>query len=229
MRNALFALAVLAPILAHADNRGHRPYSLMNGRASRASAPASAPKTSVAAVTTSAQRGVSSPQTSYTGGSRSAVGMRASGGRPQGHKSFWPGQRKADGGETTTTTTEDPPPYFSKPGAFIRTEGQQPKYAEATPARAHTVEGGSFVGINNNKAQDVGRASGLRWGPKDTPPSPNPGSGSSASGNTSITPNSTSNTTNNNTTINGNQNGGSGNGNGNNNGFGGGTGFDPAF
>lgn len=161
----------------------------------------------------SAQHGVSGVNSVHTGSSsQGAVGRRASGGRPQGHRSFWPNRR----------STEDPPPYFSKPGAFIRTEGQQPKYEAAAPPRAHTIDGGSFIDINDRKAVDVGKAPSLQWGPKDTLPSPNPVSATSGSGGNSITPNSTINITN------GNQSGGNG-GSAKDNGFGGGTGFDPAF
>lgn len=134
------------------------------------------------------------------------VGRRAASGRPQGHQSL------------PTLTEAPPPPYFSKPGALIRTEGQQPKYTDAAPARTHTIEGGSFINIDDRKALDVGRAPGPHQGPKDTLPSSNPGNGGGTGG-SSVTPNSTTNITNN-TTTNGNQNGGGGSG---------GTGFDPAF
>lgn len=217
MRNALFALAVLVSAPARADDR---PYALVNGRSvvtaaaivSSVSTPPSVPRTGAVSLPASGQREV-------TNDSQAAVGRRASGGRPQGHKSFWSGKRSA---------TEDLPPHFSKPGALIRTEGQQPKYEKAEEARAHTVEGGSFIAIDNRKAQDIARAPSLQWGPKDTLPTPNLASGSSSGGGNSITPNSSINVTNN--TTNGNQNGGGEKDDKHDNsGFGGGTGFDPAF
>ncbi|OGR95629.1 MAG: hypothetical protein A2V88_14275 [Elusimicrobia bacterium RBG_16_66_12] len=238
MRNALFALAILVPALVRADDR---PYALINGRSAGtaataaprapAPAPAAAPQTSVAAAPATEQRSTSSSNVVCTSGSQAAVGRRASGGRPQGHKSFWSGKRSADGsasGGVATTPTEDLPPHFSKPGALIRTEGQQPKYAKAEAARTHAVEGGSFVSIDNSKALDVGRAMGPHLGPKDALTTPNR-AGKETSGGSSITPNSTINITNN-TTTNGNQNGSGGKGDKHDNpGFGGGTGFDPAF
>ena len=185
MKTSLFALAVLLPALVQAGDRAHRPYALTNGRSVKAaSAPASAPQTGAAVTRAAGQSGSSVPSTSAMGGSQAAIGRRASGGQPQGHRSFWSGKRKADGGGTPT---EEAPPNFSKPGALIRTEGQQPKYAEASPTRTHTVEGGSFIAIDARKAQDVGRTPGLTVGPKDTPPSANTGS---AAGGNSITPNS---------------------------------------
>lgn len=227
MRNALFALAILVPAPARADDR---PYALVNGRSAGAAAtaaprapapapaPAAAPQTSVAAAPATEQRSTTSSSVVCTSGSQAAIGRRASGGRPQGHKSFWSGKRSA---------TEDLPPHFSKPGALIRTEGQQPQYAKAEAARTHAVEGGSFIDIDNGKAQDIARAPSLQWGPKDTLPTVNPVSGNSSSGD-SITPNSTTNITNN--TTNGNQDGGSGKDDKHDNSdFGGGTGFDPAF
>lgn len=226
MKTALVALAVLLPALVQAYDKGGRPYSLTNGRsnaqattqvsAQTAAVHSSAP--TATAVKTQTSTGVNAV---YTGSSRSAAGMRSSGGQPRGHQSFWSGKRRSDGGGTTTST-EEAPPNFSKPGAWIRSEGQQPTYAQATPARSHTVEGGSFVDINNSKGQDVGRSPGVHQGPKDTLPPPNPGS-SSSSGSSSITPNSTTNITNNTTTTNGNG------GKSHDNDFGGGTGFDPAF
>lgn len=233
MKNALFALALLAPALASADDGRNRPYVLNNGRsagtaaatASRAAVQAAVQASAPRSTAVTAQRVASGVNSvSANSGTQGMVGQRATGGRPSGHKSFWTGSRKAE-----PTPTEEAPVYFTKPGAFIRSEGQQPKYEEASPARTHTVEGGSFVTINDRKANDVGRSGGLRLGPKDTLPSPNPGSTSNSGSGSSITPNSTTNITNN--TTNGNQGGGSGNGNGhgNDDGFGGGTGFDPAF
>lgn len=235
MKNALFALVLLAPMLANADDGRSRPYVLNNGRsagtaaatASRAAVQAAVQASAPRSTAVSAQRVASGVNSvSANSGTQAMVGQRATGGRPSGHKSFWTGSRKA---EPAPTPAEDVPTYFTKPGAFIRSEGQQPKYEEASAARTHTVEGGSFIDINDRKANDVGRSGGLRLGPKDTPPPPNPGSTTGSGGGSSITPNSTINITNN--TTNGNQNGGSGNGNGHGNGdgFGGGTGFDPAF
>lgn len=200
MKNALFALAVLVPALAHADDGRNRPYVLINGR-SAGTAAAPAPKAS-APEDTARPTAAAVPNT-FSGGGVSAsgiqtmVGRRSLGGHPQGHKSLAPA---------------DLPAYATKPGALIRTEGQQPQYANAAPAREHKIDGGSFITIDDKKALDVGRSRGPHEGPKDAAATPNAASGSRTRSGNSVTPNS-----------------GGDNGHGHDNGFGGGTGFDPAF
>ncbi|MBI4062111.1 MAG: hypothetical protein HY403_11870 [Elusimicrobia bacterium] len=61
-----------------------------------------------------------------------------------------------------------------KPGALIRTAGQLPRYEEAGGVRTHSTNAGE-IALNSRKARDAGRAPGIRQGPKDTPPPPNPG------------------------------------------------------
>jgi hypothetical protein len=81
--------------------------------------------------------------------------------------------RRADGGGSA----EEAPPNYSKPGALIRTTGQEPKY-EPAPDKifTNTVNAGEIV-FNDRKGIDVGKAPTLQMGPKDTPPPPNPGYG----------------------------------------------------
>lgn len=86
------------------------------------------------------------------------------------------------GGATTTTsdpgssgTNEDPPPYMTTWGAKILTAGQQPKYNDPSQGeREHRIDAGEIV-FNPKKAYDVGKAPTLANGPKDTLPTPNPG------------------------------------------------------
>ena len=90
-----------------------------------------------------------------------------------------------------TTTTDDPaPPNFSKPGALIRTEGQQPKYADpALGERQNTVAAGEIM-FNPNKAYDVAKGVSIHEGPKDKLPTPNPGTSTGGAYGTGVGANS---------------------------------------
>jgi hypothetical protein len=120
----------------------------------------------------------------FIGAGRPAAASRASSGRAvrRGGRAFFSGpKRKVDGGGAggaTTTGADAPPPNFDKPGALIRTTGQQPKYEKAEDPQTHTTDAGEIV-FNNRKGFDVGRAPSVHQGPKDTLPPPNPGTGGS--------------------------------------------------
>ena len=123
----------------------------------------------------------------FIGAGRPAATSRAASGRAvrRGGRAFTSGpKRKIDGGGAAggtggaTTAADAPPPNFDKPGALIRTTGQQPKYEKAEAPQTHTTDAGEIV-FNNRKGVDVGRAPNLQQGPKDTLPPPNPGTGGS--------------------------------------------------
>jgi len=195
MKTTIFALASIIPALACAADSGNSPYVVVNGRASSATqeqtsaatSPAAPSQTASPAQTSASQtRGVFGATTSAVRITRPAVNKNSKA-SSFGKKSHFSGKRRADGG-STTTQTEEAPPNFSKPGAWIRSEGQQPTYTKTNDATTHQIEGGSFIDIENSKALNVEPSKGLHTGPKDTLPTPNPGT--TASGNTSITPNS---------------------------------------
>jgi len=195
MKTTIFALSVIIPALASAGDSGNAPYVVVNGRASsaaQAQTPAATSPVTPSQTASPAQTSASQTHGAF-GAATSAVRItrpvvnKSSKASSFGKKSHFSGKRRADGG-STTTQTEEAPPNFSKPGAWIRTEGQQPTYTKTNDATTHQVEGGSFIDIENSKAQNVDRGQGLHTGPKDTLPTPNPGT--TASGNTSITPNS---------------------------------------
>jgi hypothetical protein len=123
----------------------------------------------------------------FMGGARQAVSRTQGRAVRRGGKAFkTSGGRSVgadaggDGGATTTTSAEEAPPHYSKPGALIRTTGQQPVYEKAE-TRTHTVDAGEIV-MNKRKAFNVGRAPSVQQGPKDTPPPPNPGTAGSGYG-----------------------------------------------
>jgi hypothetical protein len=181
----LFAVAaLLAAQPALADQRENKPFNTANGRTTIA-APA-APR--VIMVKTpgggaSGNAAAAAPAPSVQG-ARSAAGSQVSravlgrGAHRNGKAIMGRRSRKADDGGSS----EDAPPNFSKPGALIRTTGQEPKY-EAAPDKifSHTVSAGEIV-FNDRKGIDVGKAPSLQMGPKDTPPPPNPGYGHDYSG-----------------------------------------------
>lgn len=180
------AILVLSAQTALAEQRANKPFNTVNGRTSTA-APAAPRIFTVNTPGGGAAANVGAPQApssngnqTFYGGGRQAV-SRGSTGRAvhRGGKAFWSGSRKADGGGTTST--EEAPPNFSKPGALIRTTGQQPKYEKAEEASTHTTDAGEIV-MNKRKAFDVGRAPSVQQGPKDTLPPPNPTTGGSGYG-----------------------------------------------
>ncbi len=197
------AIAVLAAQTALAEQRANKAFNTVNGRTSMA-APAgprvitvntpgggTAPNSPVAgqapAVTGAMINGAPTDGgRAFMGGGRQVV-SRGSGGRAvhRGGKAFWTGGRGAVGptdAPAPAPSTEEAPPNYSKPGALIRTTGQQPVYEKAE-TRTHTVDAGEIV-FNKRKGFDVGRAPSVQQGPKDTPPPPNPISGgNSAYGN----------------------------------------------
>lgn len=113
----------------------------------------------------------------FMGGGRHAASRSATGrAARRGGRTFWGGGRGIDGGSTAPAPApggEEAPPNFSKPGALIRTTGQQPVYEKAE-TRTHTVDAGEIV-LNSRKARDSNRAPSVQHGPKDTLPPPNPG------------------------------------------------------
>jgi hypothetical protein len=173
------------------------------------------------------------------------AGRRASG----GHQSFWgagarlgrniyrvpqkvmgaPGGTAGTGGGSggsggTGGSGDDPPdvpPSYSKPGALVRTEGHRPfEYAQTGDARTTGPAAGEIV-LEPRKAHDVGRAPGVRMGPRDTPPPCTPGNaGCGSSGGSSVTPNLASSAG---------SGGGASLGSASDAGSAGGTGFDPSF
>jgi len=191
MKVLLIAAAVLAAQTAAAEQRANKPFNTTNGRTTNSAprvfavthpqggAGSNSPGAGQAPVVTQSMIGgaPSDGGRAFMGGGRS-VATRNAGATRRGGKAFWSGSgRKVDsGGEST----EEAPPHFSKPGALIRTTGQQPLYEKAE-TRTHTVDAGEIV-FNKRKGIDVGRAPTLQHGPADTPPPPNPISGASRSG-----------------------------------------------
>ncbi|MDD5303605.1 MAG: hypothetical protein PHS14_10905 [Elusimicrobia bacterium] len=194
-------IAVLAAHTALAEQRENKAFNTVNGRTSTAApagpriftvttpgggASANTPAAGQAPAVTNAMIGgaPSDGGRAFIGAGRQ-VAARSSTGRAvhRGGKAFRVrGGRTVDGGgaggATTTTTagTEEAPPNYSKPGALIRTTGQQPKYEKAEDPRTHTTDAGEIV-MNKRKAVDVGRGPSVQQGPKDTLPPPNPVAG----------------------------------------------------
>ena len=196
------AAALLAAQTALAEQRANKAFNTVNGRTSM-TAPAgprvitvntpgggTAPNSPVAgqapAVTGAMINGAPTDGgRAFMGGGRQAV-SRGSGGRAvhRGGKAFWTGRGAVGPSDAPAPapSTEEAPPNYSKPGALIRTTGQQPVYEKAE-TRTHTVDAGEIV-FNKRKGFDVARAPSVQQGPKDTPPPPNPISGgNSAYGN----------------------------------------------
>ncbi len=212
-------IAILAAQSAFAEQRENKPFSTNNGRTSAAApgaphiirvtkpgggmgsngpaaAAAAAPAAGMAAAA-AADHG----RAITGGGNPRQTASRTSSGHAvhRGGKAFRAGARKADGGGvagggaggTTQAPTyeEPPPPNYDKPGALIRTTGQLPKYEKAEEPRTHTVDAGEIV-MDNRKAFNVGQAPSIQYGPRDTPPPPNPttgGQGTSISANGPVT------------------------------------------
>lgn len=189
------AIALLAAQTALAEQRGNKPFNTVNGRTTTAAprifavttpgggAAANAPAAGQApAITNAMINGAPSDGGRAFMGSGRQVAARGTSGRAvrRSGKTFWGAGRKVDGGDTTTTTPEEAPPNFSKPGALIRTTGQQPLY-ETAETRTHTTDAGEIV-MNRRKAVDVGRGPSVQQGPKDTPPPPNPTTGGTGYG-----------------------------------------------
>lgn len=185
-------LAVLSAQPVFAQRRPNKAFNTSNGRTTSSApagprvftlaapgggASANAPAAAHApAVTTAMIEGAPSDGgRSFIGGGRAAA-SRGSSGRAvrRGGKAFWTGAgRRVDGGGTAPTSTEEAPANYGKPGALIRTTGQQPKYDKAETARTQTTDAGEIV-FNTRKGFDVARAPSVQHGPKDTPPPPNP-------------------------------------------------------
>jgi hypothetical protein len=179
-------IAVLAAQTALAEQRANKPFNTVNGRTSTA-APAAPRVFTVNTPGGGASANAGAPQATssgggyqtFYGGGRQAVSRTSSNQAVRrGGKTFWSGGRRVDGGGTTST--EEAPPNFSKPGALIRTTGQQPVYEKAE-TRTHTTDAGEIV-MNKRKAFDVTRAPSVQQGPKDTLPPPNPTTGGYGSG-----------------------------------------------
>ena len=112
------------------------------------------------------------------GGRRSVTNSSGRAARRNGG-TFWGSSISKDSGDAPTST-DAAPPHFNKPGALIRTTGQQPQY-EKVETRTHTADAGEIV-LNERKARDSNRSPSLHHGPKDTLPPPNPGTGGSGYG-----------------------------------------------
>lgn len=251
MKTVLFALAVLVPALASAENP--KPFVLVNGRAAPGveaaapppAAPAAGASSAVAnqiltAATQASAFGTSAVHPTISGAAAAAATAASPDDTSRGIHAFRArsgrrGVTRAAGRSRKAADTV--PPNYTKPGALIRSEGQLPQYSDAGNARTHSVDGGKdFVNIEAKHTQDTGRPSGVAWGKPDTPPGANPtGSGSGAGGN-GVTANGPDITINNDHSgnVNGNQNGGgdghgNGHGNGNGNNDSSSTGFDPSF
>ncbi|MDP3542458.1 MAG: hypothetical protein Q8T11_08330 [Elusimicrobiota bacterium] len=195
MKSLVIAVVVLSALPAAAERRANKPFSTANGRTvvgapaprvitvntpgggAAANAPAAA---RAPAVTNSMIYGAPSDGgRAFIGGGRQAVSrnpgraVRRGGATFRTHGGRSVGADPGDDGGTATTSAEEAPPHFSKPGALIRTTGQQPVY-EKTESRTHTVDAGEIV-LNNRKTVHMLRSPGVHQGPKDTPPPPNPG------------------------------------------------------
>jgi hypothetical protein len=194
------AVAVLAAHTALAEQRENKPFNTVNGRTTVTTsggtrvitvntpgggAEANAPVASQAPAVTNAM--INGAPTdggrAFMGGGRQAVSRGSTGHAVhRGGKAFWSRGRSAVGpadapAPVPAPTAEEAPPNYSKPGALIRTTGQQPVYEKAE-TRTQTVDAGEIV-FNKRKGFDVARGPSVQQGPKDTPPPPNPVSGGS--------------------------------------------------
>ena len=184
-------VALLAAQPALAQQRENKPFNTVNGRTSTA-----APRV----ITVQSPGGGASGNILGAAQAPAVTGAMIAGAPSQGGRGFAGAQiprgatgpgvhrggktfmgrknRKAD----TGGSTEEAPPNYSKPGALIRTTGQEPKYAPAPDKIfTNTVAAGEIV-FNDRKAINVGKAPSIHEGPKDTPPPPNPGYGHGYSG-----------------------------------------------
>lgn len=210
MKSLIIAVVVLSALPAAAERRANKPFSMANGRTvvgapaaprvitvntpgggAAANLPPAAGR--APAVTPAMINGAPSDGgRAFIGGGRAAMSRTQGRAVRRGGKAFkTSGGRSVaadadagadgDGGATAGPNSEEAPPHYSKPGALIRTTGQQPIYEKAE-TRTHTVDAGEIV-MNNRKAFHMGRAPSVQQGPKDTPPPPNPGTmGSGYSG-----------------------------------------------
>jgi hypothetical protein len=184
-------VALLASQPALAQQRENKPFNTVNGRTSNA-----APRV----ITVNAPGGGASGNGTGAAKAPAVTGAMIAGAPSEGGRAFAGTQvpravmgrgahrsgkaimgkkgRKAD----TGANAEEAPPNYSKPGALIRTTGQEPKYAPAPDKIfTNTVDAGEIV-FNDRKGIDVGKAPTLHEGPKDKLPPPNPGYGIPASG-----------------------------------------------
>ncbi len=184
MKSLIIAVVVLSALPAAAERRANKPFSTANGR-TVVGAPA-APRI----ITVKTPGGGAAANVPPAAGRAPAVtnamingapsdGGRAfmGGGRPAISRSA-PGRAARRDGKAFRTgagrsVAEEAPPHYSKPGALIRTTGQQPLYEKAQTG-THTVDAGEIV-MSKRKAFNVGRAPSVQQGPKDTLPPPNPG------------------------------------------------------
>jgi hypothetical protein len=183
MKTALLAVAVLVPVLASADDA--KPYVLHDGRAVK-TAPANADaKTTSAFGTKAVHPRVSSGRPSNartSNAARSSARRGILGGAPKG----------GTGGGTGGTTAPAPATEqggWATPGSKILTAGQQPVYSTPAGGGTNSINGGGFVAIDQGRANDVGHAPSVHWGPKDTPPPPNPTKGGGGASGTGVTAN----------------------------------------
>lgn len=193
-------IAVLAAQSAFAEQRENKAFNTVGGRSSAAApeAPriitvakpgggmsANAPAPAAPAQAAQAVAGGGHP---VMGGGRQALSRNASGRGVQRRGKAFGAARQVDagtgggaGGTTAApkyeTADDERPPNYDKPGALIRTTGHRlPQYEKAEDPRVNTVDAGEIV-LNKNKAFNVGQAPSVQYGPRDTPPPPNPTSG----------------------------------------------------
>ena len=174
-------ISVLTALPALAEQRDNKAFNTSNGRTVGAPVSPQVIVVSIPGGGAGSNSGPDAPasKAGFTGGGpaaavggHAAIARSSSRGARRGGKSFWSGAGRKVAADPTST--EEAPPNFSKPGALIRTTGQQPKYEKAEDARTQTVDAGAIV-MSKHKMFDVGKAPSLQEGPKDTLPPPNPG------------------------------------------------------
>ncbi len=173
-------IAVLCAQTGLAEQRANKPFNTVNGRTTTA-APAG-PRL----FTRSAPEGGAAANAPTAAQAPEVTAAMINGAPSDGGRAFLGGGRPAASRGSTgramrrLSNTEEAPPNFSKPGAWVRTTGQLPKYENVESAPVHATGAGEIV-MDKNKAVDVGRAPSLQRGPKDTLPPPSPGTGGARS------------------------------------------------
>jgi hypothetical protein len=97
--------------------------------------------------------------------------------------------RRADAPAGESSQTDSPPPYLYTPGALIRTEGLGYDAVPANDARWQTTAPGYAIVQDPNQSILLNPFPGIRVGPADKLPPPNPWGSGRASGRNAITPN----------------------------------------
>jgi hypothetical protein len=97
--------------------------------------------------------------------------------------------RRADAPAGESSQTDSPPPYLYTPGALIRTEGLGYDAVPTNDARWQTTAPGYAIAQDPNQSTLLNPFPGIRVGPADKLPPPNPWGSGRASGRNAITPN----------------------------------------